>query len=504
MPRALISVYNKTGIVEFSKKLEALGWEIISTGGTYELLRENKLTNLKEVSKITGFPEIMDGRVKTLDPHIYGGLLALRNNESHLKQAKDNNIELIDIVVVNLYPFQETLIKKNVTHEEIIANIDIGGPTMIRAASKNYESVYVVTDMNDYEEVIKQLNLNSKEFKKYLAFKAFKLTSEYDEAINNYLSNKERISLKFEKVDDLRYGENPYQKATFFKEEGIYPEFPSIVNTEILNGKQLSYNNIMDADAALSLIREFENPAAAVIKHANPCGVAEDKDIEKAFDKAYAADAKSAFGGIIILNRKCTKKIANEVNKVFAEIIMAPAYEVEALNILKEKKNLRILLIKNLNGLRDKKYKDYRRVVGGLLVQDFNDYRINKNDLKVVTDLKPDNLDDLIFAYRVVKHIKSNAICLVKDKVTLGIGAGQTSRVDAVDIAILKAGSKAKGSYLASDAFFPFRDSLDKLAKTGVKSIIQPGGSIKDNEVIKTANEYKMSMVFTENRVFKH
>ncbi|MBT3689968.1 bifunctional phosphoribosylaminoimidazolecarboxamide formyltransferase/IMP cyclohydrolase [bacterium] len=504
MKRALISVYDKTGIVEFSKELVLSGWEIISTGGTYKLLKENNISNLKEVSEVTNFPEIMNGRVKTLDPHIYGGLLAVRNNNDHLKQAKENNINMIDMVVVNLYPFEETLKKKNVTHEEIIENIDIGGPTMIRAAAKNYESVYVVTDLKDYNEVIRQLGVDNSDFRKKLAEKAFKLTSEYDFNINNYFSSNKRINWQFEKLDDLRYGENPYQKATFFKEVGLYPEFPSIVNTEVLHGKQLSYNNIMDADAALALIQEFDMPAAAVLKHANPCGVAQDKDITKAFKKAYLADSKSAFGGVIILNKECSSKIAEEINKVFAEIVMAPSFEKEALNILKSKKNLRILKIKSLDNLKDSKLKDYRKVVGGLLVQDYNNYKIDQKDLKIVTDVKPDNLDDLIFGYRVVKHIKSNAICLVKDGVTLGIGAGQMSRVDAVEIAMSKAGSKAKGSALASDAFFPFRDSIDKLAEFGVKSIIQPGGSIKDDEIIEAANEHKISMVFTQNRVFKH
>lgn len=509
MKRALISVYSKEGIIEFVRGLESLNFEIISTDGTYKFLKKEGIKNLKKVEEITGFPEIMNSRVKTLHPKIHGGILADRGSHEHLKQAKKNQIEMIDMVVCNLYPFEETVNKSTVTEEEAIENIDIGGPTMIRAAAKNYQNVYVVIDPADYQKALSQLSVKSENknqdslgFRRMLAQKAFEYTARYDEVINNYFSGNQNLNLHFQRLYDLRYGENPHQKAAVYKcvnnEQGF-------VDVEVLHGKQLSYNNLLDADAALSLIKEFDEPAAAVIKHSNPCGCAVADDITRAFIKAYQADSKSAFGGIIVLNRDSNKKIAEEINKVFTEMVMAPDYEDEALSILKQRKNIRILKIKNLR-LKTKNQKEYRFIKGGVLEQDENSHQLTKNDLQIVTKKKPteSEIEEMLFAWKVLKHVKSNAVILVKDKVTVGIGAGQMSRVDSVEIAINKAGNRVKGSIAASDSFFPFRDSIDKLAQSGVKSIIQQGGSVKDEDVIKAANENKVAMVFTGVRAFKH
>ncbi|MCX6785744.1 MAG: bifunctional phosphoribosylaminoimidazolecarboxamide formyltransferase/IMP cyclohydrolase [Candidatus Komeilibacteria bacterium] len=529
--RALISVYNKTGLIEFAKKLSAQGWEIISTGGTFAALTKAGLKNLKKIEEITGFPEIMDGRVKTLHPVVFGGILADRSKKEHLAQAKNNQIDLIDLVVCNLYPFFETVAKPGVTEEEIIENIDIGGVSLIRAAAKNYQSVMVAVDPEDYNEVVKKLKtknllvlrsskseggkLKTEEllgFRKELAKKAFIHAAGYDKAIADYFSDNKNLNLSFEKISDLRYGENPHQTAAWYKEPGFTGS--SIVNAEILHGKELSYNNIMDADAALNLIKEFDQPAAAVIKHANPCGVAVAENITDAFVRAYQADSLSAFGGIIVLNRECAPQIAEEISKVFAEVVMAPDYDPVALKILEQKKNIRLLKLKALNKeylsaearSSERRRKDYRRIQGGLLVQDHDNCQLTAKDLKTVTKAKPTakQLADLLFACLVAKHVKSNAIVLAAGGVTVGIGAGQMSRVVSADIAIGKAGDKAKGAVAASDGFFPFADSIDKLAKVGIESIIQPGGSIHDHEVIAAANGYKLSMVFTGVRTFNH
>ena len=512
MPRALISAYNKEGVIEFAQGLESLGWEIISTGGTYNLLKQAGLKNLKKVEEITGFPEIMNGRVKTLHPKIHGGLLADRAVPGHLAQAKKNQIGMIDLVAVNLYPFKETISRAGVTEQEAIENIDIGGPSMIRSAAKNFQHVYTVVDPDDYQEVISQLSLKSEksiEFRRKLAVKAFSLTQAYDLMISNYFSGGKALSLNFTKAGDLRYGENPHQRARLYKEAGISNRMEGIIGAEILHGKELSYNNIIDADSALSLIVEFAEPAAAVIKHTNPCGCAVAQDINRAFKKAYAADAKSAFGGVIVLNRACTKEIAESINKVFAELVIATDYEDQALKILKQKKNVRLLKIedKRLKNLKQRSnLKDYKKIIGGILEQDIDDKIITEKDLKYVTPVKPSKsqLKDLLFAWKVAKHVKSNAIVITKNGVTIGIGAGQMSRVDSVEIAVQKGGDKISGAALASDAFFPFRDSLDKLAQSGVKSVIQPGGSINDNEVIQACKENKISMVFTGFRAFRH
>ena len=503
MKKALISVCNKEGLAEFAKSLVSLDYEIISTGGTYKLLKGEGIKNLKKVEEITGFPEIMDGRVKTLHPKIFGGILADRSKEDHLNQAEDNKIPIIDLVVCNLYQFDK---------EPGIENIDIGGVTLLRAAAKNYQDVTVVSDVEDYNMILEALSEvedkkieRLKDLRKELAYKAFCHTADYDAMIADYLSGGKNLSLNYKKLYKLRYGENPHQKAALFEEQGAGNKGQGIINAEVLHGKELSYNNILDADGALNLIREFDEPAAAVIKHTNPCGCAVADNITQAFKKAYAADSLSAFGGIIILNRECTKEIAEEINKVFAEIVIASDYEAEALNILKQKKNIRILKINNPLSII-KNQKDYKKVVGGILEQDYNNHQLSQKDLKIVTKEKPseNQLKDLLFAWKVVKHVKSNAIVLVKGGATVGIGAGQMSRVDAVDMAIKKAAENIKGCAVASDAFFPFRDSIDKLAQNEIKSIVQPGGSIKDEEVIAAADELKMAMVFTKIRAFKH
>lgn len=513
--KALISVSDKQGITNLAKSLVVAGYEIISTGGTFEVLKKANLKNLKKVEEITGFPEIMDGRVKTLHPKIFGGILADRSKSSHLKEAKANQIPLIDLVVCNLYPFDQ---------EPSIENIDIGGVTLLRAAAKNYEHVTVVCNPEDYEEVLLKLkapasanasagkqNLKLKtndrliEFRKKMAEKAFSHTAQYDAMIADYFSDGKNLNLHFEKLYDLRYGENPHQSARFYKEvRSGKLEAGSIVNAEVLHGKELSFNNILDADAALNLISEFEEPAAAVIKHTNPCGVATDKNINDAFKNAYQADAMSAFGGVIILNRPCTKEIAESINKVFAELVIAPEFNKGALEILKQKKNIRLLKVGSLKS--EVGMKDYKKVVGGILEQDYDNKQITEKYLKIVSQEKPtkSQINDLLFAWKVAKHVKSNAIVIAKGGTTLGIGAGQMSRIESVDIAVKKGQGKLKGAVVASDGFFPFKDSVDKLAKFGILSIIQPGGSVKDKEVIGAANEHGISMVFTGVRAFRH
>ncbi len=504
---ALISVSNKKGIVELAQGLVDLGWEIISTGGTAQKLTEAGI-KVTPIDEVTGFPEMMDGRVKTLHPKIHGGLLALRDNEEHMQAVQEHDIKLIDLVIVNLYPFEETIKKENVKLEDAIENIDIGGPTMIRSAAKNYQHVGVVVDPEDYSKILeelkdkKELSLKTKE---YLAQKVFLHTAYYDSLIANYLNKEkfpEKLSLGYKKAFDLRYGENPHQKAAFYQ-EAICPE-TCIAQAKVLQGKQLSYNNIMDADAALNIIKDFSEPACAVIKHTNPCGCSTNENIIVAFQKAYAADSMSAFGSIIALNRECNEEIAQEISKVFVEIVLAPKFSPQALKILSKKKNLRLLEISDISKVDD--LIETRKVVGGVLVQDMDRLQITKEDLKVVTEAQPsdEEIEEMLFAWKTIKHVKSNAILLTKDKTTVGLGAGQVSRVDAVDLAIKKAGDNITSCVLASDAFFPFRDSIDKIAEVGIKLIIQPGGSIKDEEVIQACNEHGIAMVFTGSRCFKH
>ncbi len=503
--RALISVSKKDGIIELAQQLDKLGVEIISTGGTFKKLQESGIPAI-EISNFTGFPEMMDGRIKTLHPLVHGGILGLR--DKHAEVAKDNNIKWIDLVIVNLYPFSETIQKPGVTEEEVIENIDIGGPSMIRSAAKNIGWVGVVVDPNDYSLILNELkNQNglTYETRKKLSAKAFSHTAQYDTIIANHFNQEpfpDNLSLTFNKYYDLRYGENPHQLACVYKE----PNNTScnILNAKILQGKQLSFNNINDADGGLATLKEFSEPTCVVVKHANPCGVATGNDITEVFKRAYNADALSAFGGIICLNRICTKTIAEEIAKVFAEIVLAPSYEPEALEIFAKKKNLRILELGKITPLMPKH--EFKFIDGGLLVQDQDIKTLNQTELKIVTQKIPTEkeLSNMLFAWKVLKHVKSNGILLAKDNCTVGIGPGQVSRVEAVDISIHKAGENIRDCILASDAFFPFRDSIDKIAKTGIKAIIQPGGSIKDEEVIQACDEHGISMVFTGFRCFKH
>ncbi len=510
--RALISVSNKNGLVDFTRELSALGVEIISTGGTAKTLSEADI-KVVEISDFTGFPEMMDGRVKTLHPLVHAGILGLR--DKHLEQAKQREIKWIDLVICNLYPFAETIAKPNVAEEQAIENIDIGGPTMIRSAAKNIGWVGVVVDFNDYIPLLQELKEHgglTYDTRKKLSAKAFAHTANYDAVIDNYFNkNKfpETLNLTFHKYYDLRYGENPHQEACVYKDlnsrlRGNDSSGCNILNAKIIQGKRLSYNNIGDADGALATLKEFDKPACVVVKHANPCGVAVGDDITEVFKRAYNADALSAFGGIIALNKTCNKEIAEEIAKVFAEIVLAPDYEPEALKILAKKKNLRVLELGTITPL--KPMLEFKHVSGGLLLQNTDIKIVNNEDIKVVTKKQPTEteLSDMLFAWKVLKHIKSNGILIAKNNTTLGVGAGQVSRVDAVDMAIKKSADKISGSILASDAFFPFRDSIDKIAPTGIKAIIQPGGSIKDQEVIDACDECGIAMVFTGVRCFKH
>lgn len=512
--RALISVSDKEGIVEFARQISEMGVEIISTGGTKKILLNAGIKAI-DISEITGFPEMLDGRVKTLHPVIHGGLLALREKEEHLDTINKHNIKLIDMVVVNLYPFKEVIKKQNISMEEVIENIDIGGPSMIRSAAKNAQSVAVITDKNDYPKIIEEMKNGGikEETLNYLRVKAYRTTADYDSYISDYLGNKlfgeilpDRIIISAEKKQELRYGENPHQKAAFY----VFPDYPDsgLGNARQLHGKELSFNNIFDMDAALNIIKVFDEPASVIIKHANPCGVAISDDITDAYVKAFEADSLSAFGGICAINRKCTVGIAERIDKMFMEVIIAPDYEEEAMKILTKKKNIRIMKInisKN-SDIKSIRAMDIRKVTGGLLVQEMDGFNITAENLIVKTKLQPTEkqIKDMLFAWKVVKFVKSNAIVVAKDGVAIGIGPGQTNRVGAVNIALKNAGEKVKDACLASDAFFPFRDNVDAAATAGIKAIIQPGGSIKDEEVIKAADENGIVMVFTGVRHFKH
>jgi len=511
--KALLSVSNKEGIVEFGKVLVESGYELLSTGGTLKKLEENGV-EVKKVSDFTGFPEMLDGRVKTLHPKIHGGLLSLRDNKEHQRQMKEHDLEYIDLVVVNLYPFKETIEKPGVTLEEAIENIDIGGPTMLRSAAKNYKFVTVITDPSDYSKIsdeLKETGETSAKTKFELAKKVFNHTAKYDTMITNYLSNLDNesefnqfLELKYEKAYDLRYGENPHQNASFYKEIGI--EEDCAATAEILHGKQLSFNNIIDVDAAIEIVKEFDKPAVAIIKHTNPCGTAIAEDILTAFKDALACDPLSAFGSIIAVNKKVELDLAKEINSFFNEIVIAPEYSEEALAELMKKKNRRLLKISDLKRIENTGKYDYKKVVGGLLIQGRDTEDVKIEDFKVVTEKQPtkEEMEELYFAWKMCAKIKSNAIVLTNGTKTVGVGAGQMSRVDSAEIAVKKAGDKAKGSVLASDAFFPFRDGVDAAVKAGVKAIVQPGGSIRDEEVIAAANEHGISMVFTAMRHFKH
>lgn len=513
MKRALISVSDKTGVLEFAKSLRELGYEIVSSSGTAKYLRENGIEVI-EVSQITGFPEILDGRVKTLHPKIHGGLLALRDNPEHLKQLQENDIKPIDVVAINLYPFEKT-VKKGADIDEIVENIDIGGPAMVRASAKNYRFVAIITDPSDYNKVIQELRENgevSLSTKKYLSVKAFRHTAFYDSMIHHVLSEKfnieedfpKELSIPLRKHTTLRYGENPHQKGSLYINPLEDTGF-SVANWQILQGKEMSFNNYLDTDSALNLVKEFEEPACVIVKHNNPCGVATADNINDAYEKALKTDPKSAFGGIVAVNKEIETELAKKLTEIFLEVVAAPSFTAEALNILSSKKNLRVVKVDNFE--KEVIGRDLRRISGGMLIQDRD--RLLFNELKVVTKTKPTEkqLEDMIFAYKVVKHLKSNAVVIVKDKMTIGIGPGQTSRVDSLETAVKKAkefGLDLDGSVIASEAFFPFRDSIDFASKYGIKAVIQPGGSIRDQEVIDACDEYGIAMIFTGMRHFKH
>ncbi|MBU1018934.1 MAG: bifunctional phosphoribosylaminoimidazolecarboxamide formyltransferase/IMP cyclohydrolase [Patescibacteria group bacterium] len=511
--RALISVSDKTGIVEFATELQNLGIEILSTGGTAKTLQEAGI-RVTEVSDFTGFPEMMEGRIKTLHPKIHGGLLAKRDSEDHMKQAEENGIKMIDMVVINLYPFEKTISKDGVTEEEAIEQIDIGGPSMLRSAAKNWQHVAAVTAIKDYKMVLDALKNGgiSKEMRRTLAIKVFTKTSYYDQKISEYLKTRgggvELLNLHYEKVQSLRYGENPHQKAVFFRDP--HNHYPNVTNAKQIQGKELSFNNIVDADGALELVKDFEKPTAAVIKHTNPCGVASADDISKALKVAHQVDPMSAFGCVMALNRDCTREIAEYIrdNKLFVELIICPGFEEDALEVLGKRKNLRLLETGKLR--LNPVERDIKTVSGGILVQNADQYVVGKDDLKTVTKVEPseEQIEAMLFARKVVKHVKSNSVVFAKIEegvaVTTGIGAGQMSRVDAVHIATHKGGDRIKGSVLASDAFFPFSDGVEEAVEAGVTAIIQPGGSIRDEEVFKRADELGIAMVVTGVRSFKH
>jgi len=556
--RALISVSDKKGIIEFAKGLEYLGIEIISTGGTYKTLMDAGVKVIK-IDELTGFPEMLDGRVKTLHPFVHGGILANRSIPSHMQQIKDAGIKEIDMVVVNLYPFKETISKPGVAMQEAIENIDIGGPTMIRSAAKNSGGVAVVVDPDDYELILKEMNSNSGALSQKtlfsLSIKAFKHTCEYDSVIFNYFINKvpefgsgkikintwldventkdsdlkkvsnvntfkdnegnfsNDLNLILIKKQNLRYGENPHQKASYYKFRGAHEE--SFIMADQLQGKELSYNNILDGNAAFNIVKEFEKTCVSVIKHNNPCGSALGKDVLEAYRKAYDADPLSAYGSVIACNMTWTKEAAEFLMDKYVEVLIAPDFEKDALKLLEQKQNLRVLKVKfnkeeYLERLKNDNnasaYPDIKSVDGGLLIQDLDAGFDITSEMKIVTDTKPSENEwkDMLFGWQVVKNVKSNAILIVKDEVSAGVGAGQMSRVDSTKIAIEKSQGRCKGAVIASDAFFPFADAIEIAAQNGIKAIIQPGGSVHDGEVIEACNKHKIAMVFTGKRHFKH
>lgn len=513
--RAIISVSDKTGVVEFAKSLAELDFEIVSTGGTAKAIKDAGI-ECTNVSDITGFPECLDGRVKTLHPMIHAGILAMRSNPDHMKQIEELGVTPVDVVAINLYPFKQTILKPDVELEEAIENIDIGGPTMIRAAAKNWQDVAVIVDPADYSKVIEEYRENgsvSKETKFMLAGKVFSHTAQYDTLISNYLRQQrgdspfgDTFTMTYEKVQDMRYGENPHQKAAFYREIGNFDN--TITVAKQLHGKELSYNNINDANGALDIIKEFgsEEPTAVAVKHANPCGVGIGATIHDAYINAYNSDPVSIFGGIVALNREVDKETAEELAKIFLEIIIAPSYSSEAFEILTKKKNIRLLELPNLAKANDSSMLDMKKVAGGLLVQELDTKLLNEDEIRCVTDREPteEEYKQLMFAWKVVKHVKSNGIALAKDNMTVGVGPGQTNRITALELAIKYGGDKVKGSVMASDAFFPFSDCVEAAKEAGITAIIQPGGSIRDEDSIKAANEAGIAMLFTGIRHFKH
>lgn len=509
MKRALISVSDKTGVVDLGKRLSAMGWTILSTGGTSKTLSENGIKTV-DVSSVTGFPECLDGRVKTLHPKVHGGLLARRSLEKHMKQAQELEIEMIDMVVVNLYPFKETLEKATSTHEDIIENIDIGGPSMLRSAAKNYEDVIVMCDPSDYEHVLETLEAGErfgKEARTLLALKVFEHTAHYDALIADYLKGFTKreapgktVTMTFELAQSLRYGENPHQKAWFLKDAMSNPASMSAFKQ--LHGKELSFNNLNDLSAAVQMVREFKEPAAVAVKHTNPCGVAVGHDLASAYQMAHDADPTSIFGGIVALNREVDIETAQKMSQIFLEIIAAPSYTEEALEILSRKKNIRLLTIPTHKSYSDAY--DIKRIEGGLLIQDAD--KEEAQGYRVVTERIPTDqeLKDMQFGWKIVKHVKSNAIVLSKNDVTVSVAPGQTSRILAAENAVRQAGAKVKGTVMASDAFFPFPDVIEAAAAAGITAIVQPGGSVNDPDVIAAANKHGIAMVFTDMRHFKH
>ncbi len=505
---ALISVSDKKGIVDFAKQLSRLGIKIISTGKTAKLLKQNKI-GVTPVSEITKSNEMLNGRVKSVHPAIFGGILADRKNRNHISELKRAGIGAIDVVVVNFYPFEDAF-KRNAKLNEVIESIDIGGPALVRAAAKNYKDVLVVVDTNDYAYVIEKIKSRkiSHKDRVNLAAKAFSCTARYDAIINGYFNSAaknqfpEILNLTFKKIQDLRYGENPYQTASFYRD--VLVGGSCVSTARQLQGKELSFNNIIDIDAAFELVKDFEEPTAAVIKHTNPSGVATALTIEEAYRKAHETDPKSAFGSIAALNRNCNFETAKIMAPLFIEVVICPKFDKKALDILKDKKNLRLMETGAMKS--NKAGYDLKKVAGGILAQSNYWPEISKKILKAVTKRNPtkEEINALIFACKVNKHVKSNSIVLAKDNVTVGIGAGQMSRVDAVKLAIMKSEGKSHGSVMSSDAFFPFRDGIDEAAKAGITAIIQPGGSIRDKEVIDAANEHSMAMAFTGIRLFRH
>jgi phosphoribosylaminoimidazolecarboxamide formyltransferase/IMP cyclohydrolase len=514
--RALISVSDKHGILDFAKRLEKLNIEILSTGGTAKLLR-NSGVKVKDVSEFTGFPEMLEGRVKTLHPKIHGGLLGRRSNPEHVKQMKEHGIEPIDLVVVNLYPFEQTVAQPGCTLEEAIENIDIGGPTMLRSAAKNYTDVAVVVSPRDYGRVLEEIQKTGEVSAKTrfeLCRTVFLHTARYDSAISAWLDNqvpeteKTRfpniLTLQFEKVQNLRYGENPHQQGAFYREFGR--KEPSVAHAKQLHGKEMSFNNFLDANSALELVKEYEQTAAVIVKHNNPCGAATGRTLTDAYRKARECDPAAAFGGVLAFNRMVDFETAKEITSTFIEVVAAPEFEPDALQELKRKKDIRLLDIgPKVAGIPEGM--DMKKITGGLIYQDRDLGAIpDIRKLTVATQRKPteEEYEGLAFAWKVCKHVKSNAIIFATRDRTIGIGAGQMSRLDSVRLAVMKAQFPLKGTVLASDAFFPFRDGLDEAAKAGVTAVIQPGGSIKDDEVIKAANEHGIAMVFSGMRHFRH
>ena len=508
--RALISVSDKTGVVEFARGLRALGWEVIATGGTMKLLRDIGVATIN-ISDVTGFPEICDGRVKTLHPKVHGGLLARRDDPEHLKALKENGIEFIDLVCVNLYPFRQTIARPGVKMEDAIENIDIGGPSMLRSAAKNWADVTVVCDPADYATVLAEIGAGGnteKATRLKLSAKAYTHTAQYDAMIATYMRAQaglnEKLFLEFDRVQSLRYGENPHQKANFYREGAEVPY--SLAFARQLNGKELSYNNIQDANAALCIVREFDEPFCVGLKHMNPCGAATGRDVLDAWTKAYEADKVSIFGGIVATNRPVTREAAEAMKPIFLEIIMAPKFEPEALEVLCTKKNLRLLEVNMEKGAADPK--QYVSVNGGLLVQDLDVATKSVAADMCVTRTQPaaEQMADLDFGWHIVKHVKSNAIVVVKEGRTVGVGAGQMNRIGSAEIALkqARAAGFTEGLVLASDGFFPFDDCVTLAAEYGVTAIVQPGGSVRDEESIAKANEKGIAMLFTGERHFKH